>query len=88
MTGLVRQAWIAVITGFAISATLFYSSYATDSDLLALPQAIGFWACMVLRGVHSATKMDFALIALPINAAIYAMCIFVLLHVFRREDSK
>src|ERR1035441_7688927 len=63
-------------------------SYATNSELLLWPQFVGFVVCIALRGVHSATKTDFAEIAIPINAAIYTGFVLVLLQVFRRADSK
>jgi uncharacterized membrane protein len=81
-----KQVWIAVVIGSAISAALFNLAVATRSDVLAMPQLIGFFACMMLRG-HSATKMDYVLIALPINAAIYASVIFILLRVIWRAKS-
>ena len=52
-----------------------------------MPQLIGFFACMLLRGVHSATKMDYVLIALPINAVVYASVIFILLRLIWRAKS-
>jgi len=82
-----KQLWIAIAIGFAISAVLFNAVYATNSSFLTIPQLIGFFVCMLLRGVHSATKTDYALIALPVNAAIYAAIIFILLRVIWRAKS-
>ena len=83
-----KQLWIAVVSGFAISAVLFNLAYATRSSVLTIPQLIGFFVCMLLRGgVHSATKTDYALIALPVNAVIYAAVIFILLRVIWREET-
>ena len=83
-----KQLWIAVVAGFAISAVLFNLAYALNSSVLTAPQLIGFFVCMLLRGgVHSATKMDYALIALPINAAIYAAVIFIVSRVVWRPNS-
>ena len=83
-----KQLWIAVVIGFAISAALFNLAYATHSSVLEMPQLIGFLVCMLLRGgVHSATKTDYALIALPVNAAIYASVIFMLLRVIWRAKT-
>ncbi|HLZ11915.1 MAG TPA: hypothetical protein VKP58_04955 [Candidatus Acidoferrum sp.] len=79
-----RQLWIAVVTGFAVSAALFNLAYSTRSDALAMPQLIGFYVCVLLRGIHAATKMDYVLIALPINAAIYSSVIFILMRVIWR----
>ena len=50
------------------------------SFFLYWPQAVGFYTCMLIRGVHSATKSDYAAIGIPINAAIYAVVIFGLLR--------
>jgi hypothetical protein len=83
-----KQLWIAVVIGFSISAMLFNAAYATNSSFLTMPQLIGFFVCMLLRGgVHSATKADYALIALPVNGAIYAAIIFILLRVIWRAKS-
>jgi len=49
-----------------------------------MPQLIGFYVCVLLRGIHAATKMDYVLIALPINAAIYSSVIFILMRVIWR----
>jgi hypothetical protein len=84
----VKQIGIALIGGFSLSAMLFWLSYATKSDLLFWPQFVGFVVCIALRGIHSATKTDYAEIAIPINAAIYTGFVLVLLQVFRRGDSK
>jgi hypothetical protein len=40
---------------------------------------------MVIRGVHAADKADFATIAIPINAVVYAGVIFGLLCIFDRK---
>jgi len=82
-----KQLLIAVVLGFALSEALFNLACATRSDVLAMPQLIGFFACMLLRGVHSATKMDYVLIALPINAVVYASVIFILLRLIWRAKS-
>ena len=82
-----NQLWIAAVSGFAISAVLFNLAYATHSAVLAAPQFIGFFVCILFRGVHSATKLDYALIALPLNAAVYAAVIFILSRVVWRPKS-
>src|ERR1019366_444984 len=87
-SGVVKQIGIALVAGVGLSAMLFWLSYATNSELLLWPQFVGFVVCIALRGVHSATKTDFAEIAIPINAAIYTGFVLVLLQVFRRADSK
>jgi len=84
----VKQIGITLIAGFGLSAMLFWLSYATKSDLLFWPQCVGFVVCIALRGLHSATKTDFAEIMIPINAAIYTGFILVALQVFRRTDAK
>jgi hypothetical protein len=78
---------MAVIGGLAISAILALATYATHSPLFFAPQYIGFWLCMLLRGAESANHTDFALIALPTNAAIYAGLIFVLLRYLNRAST-
>ena len=89
-----KQIWIAVSGGCGVSALLFYFSYAIGSVsnsvvalLLTLPQYAGFLICMLLRGgIHSATKTDYALIGVPINAAIYAAVIYIVLRAFGRAN--
>ena len=83
-----KQIGIALIVGLSLSAVLFWLSYAANSELLSWPQFVGFMVCIALRGVHSATKTDFAEIAIPINAAIYTGFVLVVLEVLRRPDSK
>jgi hypothetical protein len=82
MTRRTGQIWISLGAGLAISGLLLWLSYATRSSALYLPQFAGFLACMLLRGVHSATKADYLLIALPTNAIVYAALIFALLRGF------
>ena len=80
-----KRAWIAALAGSSLSVTLFVASYATDGISLAWAQAIVFLVCVLLRGVHSSTKTDFALIGLPINAIIYSLAIFALASIFGRK---
>jgi len=87
MTRRTWQVWVAVVTGFAVSALLFHLTYMTRSKVLARPQFIGFFVCMFLRGVHSATKADYEFIALPINGVIYAAFILALLRIMWRAES-
>lgn len=82
-----KQLWIAGVSGFAMSAALFSLAYAMHSTVLAAPQFIGFFVCMVFRGVHSATEIDYAIIGIPVNAAIYAAFIFIVLRVIWRRKS-
>lgn len=85
MTRRAKQMWIAAVAGFAISVLLFWLAYLTRSDALAPPQFIGFYICMLLRGVESASNTDYALIALPINGLIYAAVIYFLFRLLLRE---
>lgn len=82
-----KHIWIALIAGLGISAALAYSIFATHHAVLLLPQFVGFSVCIALRGVRSTTRTDFLEIAIPINAVIYAMLIFLLLRAFRRSES-
>jgi hypothetical protein len=78
---------IAVVAGFGISALLFHLSYMTGSYVLMSFQLIGFFVCMFLRGVHSATKTDYAMIAIPVNAVIYSAVVLILLRFFWRDET-
>ena len=78
-----KRRWlIAMVIGLVISATLFAVSYALPrGDLLYslyTPQSIGLWVTMIVRGVHSATETDFALIGVPINGFLYGLFIFAI----------
>lgn len=82
-----RHFWMALLGGLALSALLYCLS-SPKTEFLAYPQIVGWLACMILRGVHTATVTDFVLIAIPINAAIYTLVIFLLLRRFGRSNSK
>ena len=85
--GGVRPAWAAITAGLLLSTALFLGSYYSPIHFLYWPQAIGFFACMVLRGVHTATKADFAMIAIPVNAAIYSVVIFGLTRIRAKRNT-
>lgn len=83
-----RGIWTAVILGLAASALLFYlpdwAPYAARFDFLVDIQFVGIWVCMALEGVHTAGDLGYILIAIPINAAIYAAVILGALRLYRR----
>lgn len=83
-----RHFWVAVGCGFTASALLFYCSYATHSAVLDWPQIVGLWLCWAVLGIHSVTETDYALIAMPINGAIYAVIILLGLRVFGQPKAK
>jgi hypothetical protein len=83
----VKRMGIALIVGLGISAILLWISYSTKNELLVWLQLPGLLVCMILRGVHSATKADYVEIAILINAAIYAVFIFLLLRPSRAVGS-
>jgi hypothetical protein len=76
---------IAVAAGLFLSIALFVCSYAGRSYSLFLPQAIGFYVCAAVLGVHVASQADFAAIAIPVNAAIYSVIIFGLARIVGRK---
>lgn len=78
MTGR-QRAFIAGVAGIAISAALFISSYEFGSLVLFWPQVLGYYICILTCGFHTATRTDFLLIELPINAALYAVATYFLL---------
>jgi hypothetical protein len=82
-----------IVAGSLLSVALWFAVYRVAesswrstgfSHFLFWLQVIGWWPCIVFRGVHSATKTDFAVIGIPINAGIYAAVIFFLLRIFAR----
>jgi hypothetical protein len=75
------------MAGLLSSTVLFVGSYSSPTAFLYWPQAIGFFACMVLRGVHTATKADFAMIAIPVNAAIYSVVILGLMRILAKRNT-
>jgi hypothetical protein len=71
-----RSASVAIFAGTLVSVVLFLGVYSTRSAFLYWPQAVGFFVCTLVRGVHTATKSDYATIAVPIDAAIYSVLLF------------
>ena len=74
-----KRFFVALGIGFGVSATLFAVSHSITGELmyrLYWLQAIGFWATWLLRGFHSATDSDVALIGIPVNGLLYALFIF------------
>jgi hypothetical protein len=71
-----KRASIAILAGLLLSVALYLVSYASSSLLFYRPQAIGFYLTMLLRGVHTASRMDFVIIGIPTNALVYALVIF------------
>jgi len=76
-----KRVWMAIAIGSSISITLCLASYAAHSSFLTRLQTPGFLVCIWMRGLESATKADVAEIAVPINAAIYAVIVFALLYI-------
>ncbi len=70
-----QRARNAALGGLLLSVCLFLLFHVTFSPFVYWPQAIGFYVCMLLRGVHSASETDFALISIPINALIYSLAL-------------
>jgi len=81
MSSIQQRVWVAILAGSLISVALYVGSYSAPIRFMFWLQAIGFYACMVIRGVHTATKTDFVMIAIPINAAVYAVVIFGLMRI-------
>jgi hypothetical protein len=71
-----KRALIAILAGLLLSVVLYLVSYASSGLLFYRPQAIGFYLTMLLRGVHTASRMDFVIIGIPTNALVYASVIF------------
>jgi hypothetical protein len=82
-----KHFWGALVGGPAVSVLLYCLS-SPKTEFLAYPQIVGWLACILLRGIHTASVMDFVLIAVPINAAIYTLVIFLLLRKFGRSNPK
>jgi len=85
-----KDAWIAVLAGLLLAVVLWLASYwMGDSHnvfnyfVFGL-QFMGWWACIVLRGIHSATMTDFGEIGIPINAVIYTAAIFCVLRILAK----
>lgn len=83
----IRHFSMALVGGLTASVLLYCLS-SPKTEFLMWPQIPGFLACICLRGIHSATVKDFVLIAIPINAAIYTLVIFLLLRMFGRSNPK
>lgn len=78
---------LAVLIGLAASSGFLWLSYATKTTWLFWPQAVGFFCCWTMIGIHSATESDYWMRAMPINAALYAVLIFVIWNRFQRSHS-
>ena len=78
---------IAGAVGIVISASLLILSYEFGGPVLFWPQVVGYYICILIRGYHTSTWRDFALITLPINAAVYAVAIYLLLKLFAPKAS-
>ena len=85
-----RHLWIAVLSGVAIAAALMALNFNIDPDrhgvisrLGLIAQFPGWFLCVLLRGIHSATTTDYVVIAIPINSAFYASIILVALRLRR-----
>ena len=66
---------VAYLRGL-VHRSLFFPSRA-----FVLATGVGSYVCIVLRGIHTATETDFAIIEIPVNAAIYAVALFGLMHI-------
>jgi hypothetical protein len=73
-----RRALISILAGLLLSSVFFLLSWGAEANVLFWPQVIGFYLVLILKGVHSATKTDFALISIPANAVVYSLVIFAL----------
>ncbi len=82
-----KLAGIALFAGLGASVALFYISYATHWVLLFWLQIAGFGTTILMRGMEGALKSDYAEIGIPVNAAVYAILIFLLLRKFRKAGS-
>jgi hypothetical protein len=78
---------IAILVGSVTSLALFLWSFQAHSHAPLWPQVMGFYACVMMRGLHTATKADYLAIMVPINALVYAAVIFIPLHLFARRSS-
>jgi hypothetical protein len=74
------------LAGLCVSALLLWSTYATHNTILFWPQAVGFLLCWFTRGIHNATKTDYWAIAMPANAAIFAVLISLGRMIFKRKS--
>jgi hypothetical protein len=85
-----QRVWIAALAGSLISVALYFVSYSFPSSFLLWLQSVGVYATIVIRGLHTATKTDFAMIAIPINAAVYAVAILGFMRIFasKRTSSR
>jgi hypothetical protein len=64
-----QRARNAALGGLPLSVVLFLLFHVTFSPFVYWPQVVGIYVCMLLRGVHSASETDFALISIPTKCA-------------------
>jgi len=77
----------AALGGLLLSVALFLLFHVTFSPFVYWPQVVGLYVCMLLRGVHSASEIDFVVISIPTNALIYALVIFGLSSLVARRKT-
>jgi hypothetical protein len=86
-----RQVWISIVGGIVVSGALFGLNFAISPDHHPAFSRIVFtaqypgWiarAYLVPGSFESATASDYIAIAMPVNAALYAIFIFVALRLF------
>ena len=75
---------LAALIGLGLSSILLWLSYAFKSQLLFWPQAMGFWFCWATLGIHNSTKADYWMRAMPFNAVLYTILIFMLGTIFTK----
>jgi len=83
-----RSVWIGILAGLLLSVVLYLVSYASSGLLFYRPQAIGFYLTMLLRGVHTASGMNFVIIGIPTNALVYASVIFGVSRLIARRKTR
>ena len=93
-----KRALIAAFAGSLLSIVLMLVSSAV-SHVQARPpvleyflfysQVIGWWVCIATRGIHAATLIDWWEVAVPVDAALYAVLIFgvMQLRALRKRSS-
>lgn len=82
MKQLQKRIWLAILVGMLLSVSFFLLGYATPNRFLYGVQVVGLYVCWLVEGIHSATTADYALIAVPVNAILYALVVLVFRSLF------
>jgi len=95
MTSLKRHLWIAAVTGTTVFGIVYALSFAINPDhhpaltkFLFTALFPGFFATVVLFGIHNASAANYIEIGVPTNTVLYATIVFIALRLSSLRGDK